>query len=236
MDYFKKLCHHLPDHIQALPLHQQKEFMMYLLRRRRDENVSMRLYQEYKDIVKADYQHLHPSLLDLSTWLINGNLIKAIDEDDEDAVREVLTEVHPGIFEFPMLKEETCNLILEEVENFEAWNIAKGLKIHRPNSMNNYGAILDDFGFEDVLNELMNTIIDPLRKILYSHMKKLDSHHGFIVSYAIGKDTKLDFHVDTAEVTLNLCLGKEFTGGDLYFGGVRCSNHTNTPPHQGIYL
>jgi hypothetical protein len=49
----------------------------------------------------------------------------------------------------------------------------------------------------------------------------LDSHHGFIVEYELGKDSKLDFHVDEADVTLNLCLGKEFKGGDLYFAGIR---------------
>ena len=41
----------------------------------------------------------------------------------------------------------------------------------------------------------------------------LDSHHGFIVEYAVGKDASLDFHVDASDVTLNVCLGKEFTGG-----------------------
>lgn len=39
------------------------------------------------------------------------------------------------------------------------------------------------------------------------------------------RDKKLDFHVDDAAVTLNVCLGEEFTGGELYFGGVRCSRH-----------
>jgi hypothetical protein len=31
-------------------------------------------------------------------------------------------------------------------------------------------------------------------------------HHGFVVSYEMGKDVSLGFHVDDAEVTLNLCL------------------------------
>ena len=35
------------------------------------------------------------------------------------------------------------------------------------------------------------------------------------------------FHVDDSEVTLNVCLGKEFTGGDLFFRGVRCDKHVN---------
>lgn len=36
--------------------------------------------------------------------------------------------------------------------------------------------------------------------------------------------------MDEADVTLNVCLGKEFTGGNLYFGGVRCVFHQQTAP------
>lgn len=35
------------------------------------------------------------------------------------------------------------------------------------------------------------------------------------------------FHVDDSEVTLNVCLGKEFDGGELFFRGVRCDKHVN---------
>ena len=49
----------------------------------------------------------------------------------------------------------------------------------------------------------------------------LDSHHGFVVQYRMGEDVDLGFHYDAAEVTLNICLGKNgFTGGDLYFRGL----------------
>eukprot|EP00005_Dracoamoeba_jomungandri_P002777 CAMPEP_0174250244 /NCGR_PEP_ID=MMETSP0439-20130205/474_1 /TAXON_ID=0 /ORGANISM="Stereomyxa ramosa, Strain Chinc5" /LENGTH=156 /DNA_ID=CAMNT_0015330263 /DNA_START=558 /DNA_END=1025 /DNA_ORIENTATION=- len=96
--------------------------------------------------------------------------------------------------------------------------------------MNNYGAILDDFGFYPCLQELIETYVQPLSKLVYPYIPDLDSHHGFLVSYEIGKDTKLDFHVDMADVTLNVCLGKEFEGGDLYFGGRRCGRHQQTGP------
>ncbi|KAF6158383.1 hypothetical protein GIB67_022463 [Kingdonia uniflora] len=36
------------------------------------------------------------------------------------------------------------------------------------------------------------------------------------------------FHVDDSEVTLNVCLGKQFSGGELFFRGIRCDNHVNT--------
>ncbi|KAF2557226.1 hypothetical protein F2Q68_00013977 [Brassica cretica] len=56
----------------------------------------------------------------------------------------------------------------------------------------------------------------------------LDSHHGFIVEYGKDRDTDLGFHVDDSEVSLNVCLGKQFSGGELYFRGVRCDHHVNS--------
>ncbi|KAK2167469.1 hypothetical protein LSH36_27g03022 [Paralvinella palmiformis] len=51
--------------------------------------------------------------------------------------------------------------------------------------------------------------------------QKLDSHKAFTVQYEPEKDTALDYHFDNAEVTLNVCLGKDFDDGTLYFGNMR---------------
>ena len=58
-------------------------------------------------------------------------------------------------------------------------------------SMNNYGAILDDFGFEPTLDLLMRQYIAPFASFLYPHITGLDTHHGFVVSYELGKDTNV---------------------------------------------
>ena len=102
-------------------------------------------------------------------------------------------------------------------------------------------AILDHFGFKPILERWVSQLVTPFAKLLFPHFggDSLDSHHGFVVEYKLGKDIDLGFHVgelkvgfslqDDSEITLNLCLGKEFTGGGLYFKGVRCNHHTNTP-------
>ena len=46
--------------------------------------------------------------------------------------------------------------------------------------------------------------------------------------------TYAGFHVDDSEVTLNVCLGKEFSGGELYFRGTRCEKHVNTTTHSEV--
>ena len=63
-----------------------------------------------------------------------------------------------------------------------------GLKLYRPNSMNKYGVILDHFGFEKCLTDLIESIVQPLTQLIYKHMPlPLDSHHGFVVEYAMNK-------------------------------------------------
>ena len=54
--------------------------------------------------------------------------------------------------------------------------------------MNKYGVILDHFGFEKCLTDLIESIVQPLTQLIYKHMPlPLDSHHGFVVEYAMNK-------------------------------------------------
>lgn len=42
--------------------------------------------------------------------------------------------------------------------------------------------------------------------------------------------------MDDSEVTLNVCLGKQFSGGELYFRGVRCVNHMDSPTGEEVIV
>ena len=63
----------------------------------------------------------------------------------------------------------------------------------------------------------------PLARLLFPVWvdEGLDSHKAFIVRYATGEDVDLSYHFDNAEVTLNVNLGKQFNGGNLYFGKMK---------------
>ena len=50
------------------------------------------------------------------------------------------------------------------MENFERWVHEKKFRIMRPNTMNRYGAVLDDFGFETMLEKLMEHFICPMSR------------------------------------------------------------------------
>jgi len=205
-----------------------------IVRRRRtaiaENDKFEKLRQVYLKVIEEKYVLLYPELLDLNEWQFDDLFLLYLKGSDEELLSN-LEQVHPGIFRFSIFKEEFCVKLMQEVYHFEQWCLDHGLSPQRPNSMNNYGAILDDFGFRPVLEAFVQKYMNRLSKVAYPHIgDTLDGHHGFTVSYEIGKDTNLSFHKDDSEVTLNVCLGDRFTGGDLFFGGVRCETHQQIPP------
>lgn len=125
---------------------------------------------------------------------------------------------------------QCIELSLKEIEHFEKWCDVHGHSVHRPNSMNRYGAILDDMGMSDAIQKFIDTYVNSIFHYLYRENENihLDHHHAFVVSYEIGKDEDLDLHVDDSNLTLNICLGRNFEGGSLFFGGIRCGYHVGS--------
>lgn len=50
------------------------------------------------------------------------------------------------------------------MENFERWVHETKFRIMRPNTMNKYGAVLDDFGLETMLEKLLDDFIRPISR------------------------------------------------------------------------
>ncbi|GIY53781.1 2-oxoglutarate and iron-dependent oxygenase domain-containing protein 2 [Caerostris extrusa] len=115
---------------------------------------------------------------------------------------------------------QLLDVISEELDHYQNSPLPKG----RPNSMNRYGVLLDDLGFHDNFSKILRTkYLDPLANVLFPEWRgnELDSHKIFTVGYKIDEDLELGYHFDNSEVTLNICLGKSFEGGELYFGDLR---------------
>lgn len=124
-----------------------------------------------------------------------------------------------------MFSPKFCADLIEEVNAMEA----SGLPLVRPNTMNRYGIVLKEFGFDKLWQDLLNVHLLPIFSRLYPDVgPHLDHQHAFIVQYKESEDTGLDFHYDDSEVTVNLCLGKQFTGGDLYFRGLLTKPETHS--------
>ncbi|XP_073916797.1 2-oxoglutarate and iron-dependent oxygenase domain-containing protein 2 isoform X1 [Castor canadensis] len=131
---------------------------------------------------------------------------------------ETLSE-EKRIYRVPVFTPTFCQALLEELEHFEQSDMPKG----RPNTMNNYGMLLHELGLDEPLvTPLRERFLQPLMALLYPDCGggRLDSHRAFVVKYTLGQDQELGCHYDNAELTLNVALGKAFTGGALYFGGL----------------
>ncbi|PWA29238.1 2-oxoglutarate (2OG) and Fe(II)-dependent oxygenase superfamily protein [Artemisia annua] len=221
-------------------------------------------HKEYRQKIISNYQPLYRELYTMnSSMFFVPSFHKAFSNPDKDqSIKDIISQPAPGVVTFDMLQPRFCEMLLSEVENFEKWVHETKFRIMRPNTMNKYGAVLDDFGLEGTLGKLMEEFVRHISKgtiqeqlaitkktqtpftfltVLYKICAvyfadvggfALDSHHGFVVEYGMDRDVELGFHVDDSEVTLNVCLGKQFTGGDLFFRGVRCEKHVNGPTYR----
>jgi len=179
-----------------------------------------RMQDARREVIKELYKPKHPHLYSLSEDFFVSSFLEAAKEpSNKEKLLSILhQETSTRIFSFDMFTKDFCRELIEEIEHFEA----SGLPVNRPNSMNNYGVILDEIGFTPFLSELRMSFLIPFTQILYPDVggASLDHHHGFVVQYKMKEDKGLNFHYDESEVTLNVCLGKEFEGGSLYFQGL----------------
>eukprot|EP00249_Psilotum_nudum_P010120 c22344_g1_i2 orf=239-1309(+) len=223
---------YLPPELLGAPRTRKLEVLDRILAKYRPNGERSRLqkHSEYRDRIRHSYQPLHQELysLDPEKFFVQ-TFLDAIKDGTPEAFRRVMTEPSPGIYIFSMLQPTFCSKMLDEVEHFERWAANARIKIMRPNTMNKYGAVLDDIGMESMLDQLMSRFISPMASVLFTEVggSSLDTHHGFVVEYSMDRDLELGFHVDDSEVTLNVCLGREFNGGELFFRGIRCDKHVN---------
>ncbi|XP_070618605.1 2-oxoglutarate and iron-dependent oxygenase domain-containing protein 2 [Erythrolamprus reginae] len=180
------------------------------------------LSRERKAIISQNYRPKHPQLYILQESFFNPEFLETIkyctsqNADLQGLLRHVEFLSDKRIYRLPIFTKEFCEAFVEELEHFEQSEMPKG----RPNSMNHYGVLLNELGLDETfLTPLREKYLQPLTALLYPDCggSCLDSHKAFVVKYAVREDLDLQTHYDNAEVTLNVCLGKEFTEGSLYF-------------------
>ncbi|XP_053136114.1 2-oxoglutarate and iron-dependent oxygenase domain-containing protein 2 isoform X2 [Hemicordylus capensis] len=183
--------------------------------------------RERKNTISQSYRSKHPQLYALQDSFLAPVFLEAVKycaskgADLQGLLRHVESiSAEKRIYRLPVFTEEFCQAFIEELENFEQSEMPKG----RPNSMNNYGVLLNELGLDEALiTPLREKYLQPITALLYPDCGGdcLDSHKAFAVKYALHEDLDLSSHYDNAEVTLNVSLGKEFTEGNLYFSDFR---------------
>ncbi|KAF8109954.1 hypothetical protein N665_0089s0072 [Sinapis alba] len=200
-----------------------------------DEQINeIQEHNEYKERVLSSYQRLHEEIysLDPASFFV-PSFLKAVTLKSEENLKSIMVQAAPGIYTFEMLQPKFCELLLEEILTFaqvlhmEKWAHDSNSLIRKPTTLNFFGVVLEDFGFESMLQKLLEDFISPISQVLFPEVcgSGLDSHHGYVIEYGEYIESDVAYHVDDSEVTLNVCLGKQFSGGELYFRGVRCPNH-----------
>ncbi|EOD17635.1 hypothetical protein EMIHUDRAFT_243875 [Emiliania huxleyi CCMP1516] len=149
----------------------------------------------------------HANLFEDWTEWVHPPLLHAIRSSNASALLDLLREEagggdSSGVYSLPLFLDAEggcafCDLLLDELDGY----YASGLPIERPNSMNNYGIIVNAIG--------MRPAIDRLQAAAEGGFT---SHHSFMVKYKAGQDLGLDMHTDDSDVTVNVCLGKDFRG------------------------
>ncbi|KQK03039.1 hypothetical protein BRADI_2g05177v3, partial [Brachypodium distachyon] len=178
-------------------------------------------------------QPLYPQLYRMNpSGFFMPSFLRAIRGDPLESFRDVMRPVAPVVVAFPMLRPGFCDMLVAEVQNFYMWACTTKQKILRTNALNTspYGVVLSDMGMQGVLDDLMKQFVSPISTVFFSEVGggSLDSHVSFVNLYHGDDNNGTDWHVDDSEVTLSVCLGKEFTGGEMYFNGRRCENHTTS--------
>ncbi|XP_033106963.1 2-oxoglutarate and iron-dependent oxygenase domain-containing protein 2-like [Anneissia japonica] len=205
-------------------------------------------YLERRQKISEGYTPLHPNIYKLQTSYLSPKFLELVEVSKQDStskenlLKRINIEKGERIYSFPMFTEEFCHLFKEEIEHFEGTDLPKG----RPNTMNNYGVLMNELGFDkDFITPLRLSYITPITRLLYPDWggDSLDSHKAFVVKYKIGEDLSLNYHYDNAEVTVNLSLESDFSEGSLYFGGMRhlrleeteCTEYCHKPTHGLIH-
>ncbi|TVU21507.1 hypothetical protein EJB05_31147, partial [Eragrostis curvula] len=159
---------------------------------------------------------LHRGLFTLNpTAFFVPSFLQAINSNNEDGFRSIMTEPAPGLYVFAMLQPAFCQMIWAEAVHFDHWARASGRNRRPATYMDHRSVALSDFGLETMLDNLMKDFISPVAAVLYPELaaSPLDSHYSFVTQFAEGEVE--GFHVDDSEVTLNVCITREFTGGEM---------------------
>ncbi|KRX06900.1 hypothetical protein PPERSA_11545 [Pseudocohnilembus persalinus] len=115
--------------------------------------------------------------------------------------------------------------ILEITNSAQKFRDLNLIMFTKPNTMNNYGYVLEELGLKQFLVKFQINIMQKLGNWFFNDWSyEFDDLHAFSIKYKDGEDLSLDNHMDMSELTLNMCLGTDFEGGELLVKNQREQN------------
>ncbi|KAF3489692.1 hypothetical protein F2Q69_00054511 [Brassica cretica] len=208
-----------------------------------DDQIRIQMHREYKQRILSSYQRLHGEIYSLDpASVFVPSFLKAVTPKSEENFKSIMVQAAPGIYTFEMLQPKFCEMLLEEVLHMEKWAHDSNFVYKETQFI--ILLVIVHFGYCCEICMCAQGFCLYLLSVLFPEVcgSGLDSHHGYVVEYGeyIETDAELYFrgvrcanHMKSpGEVTLNVCLGKQFSGGELYFRGVRCANHMKSPGEE----
>ncbi|UAL44484.1 2OG-Fe(II) oxygenase [Shewanella inventionis] len=171
-------------------------------------------------------------LLTLDSSLLDKRLRDAVtqawqDPSKEVAVKELLQEVAPGVFELQFFDPERLADLREYLER--VWDAQIPLRPPYGIVLNRRGAMLDSRSegylaapnFQAFYREMLNTYMRPIARMLFPEIMGYDTQtFGFSIHYQPNTDSSIRPHTDASAVTLNINLNlpdEAFTGSAVDF-------------------
>ncbi|KAL7572500.1 hypothetical protein ACA910_000326 [Epithemia clementina (nom. ined.)] len=174
-----------------------------------------------EDVASSTLNGSHSVVKDSTIGGTNGDQADKKQFCFNNEVEKFLQTETTDVYSFNCFDSSFIQMFNEEIENFYQMAEKENIPIRRPNSMNNYGVIVNEIGMRPMIIAFQQEYILPLARVLFPQQGfQLDDHHLFIVRYQSGEDLGLDMHVDDSDVTFNVCMGDVFTGATLSFCGM----------------
>ena len=186
-------------------------------------------------------QWIHPDLIEIVEYFQRQQQQQQQQDEDQDQDQEdqkilklpaPLRKEIDGVYSFRAFSDEFIGLFNDEIDNFYHMSKQHQIPIRRPNSMNNYGVVVNEIGLRPLISAFQQDYLWPLSRSLFPKQAspQFDDHHSFIVRYQAQEDLGLDMHTDDSDVTFNVCLGEPgFTQSTLTFCGM-----FGSPDHRHV--
>lgn len=189
------------------------------------------------DLITNAWSEWEATSIDSSTFtlddtLLDKNLREAVkqawdDPSKELAVKELLHEIAPDVFQFQFFDPQRLAVLRGYLEH--VWNSKIPMRPPYGIVLNRRGAMLDSRSegylaapsFQVFYNEILNTYMRPISRMLFPEVMGFDTQtFGFSIYYEPNTDSSIRPHTDASAVTLNINLnlpGEEFIGSEVDF-------------------
>lgn len=144
-----------------------------------------RLAAARKERIAREYSRLHPGLWTLKEEWLHPQFVALVRSVGSSAWAPP-TALTSGVYTLPVFSARFCEMLCEELDSLKR----AGLPLGQPNSMNRFGALLDEIGLtpallDPLLRDWLRPLCAALPPLAAAGGATLDHHRSFVVMYTL---------------------------------------------------